>query len=288
MRIVCYSCETSYEIAANVLGKFGRSVSCARCQAVWFAAARAPELTLTAESNDARVTHGRDDDPTPTVEPAGHSTALVPASAADPVLLDQRETVDFSALAPSLVPAMEWAAAVDAVPADAPHEDVETVAARAPPVERRRRSFRFRPSTLLVILCLTAVLAALAAWRTEVVRVAPQTASLFAHVGLPVNLRGLAFDAVRLSGETHDGVRVMVIDGVIHNAARVAVEVPRMRFALRNPAGVEVYAWTALPTRPLLNQGESLPFRTRLASPPADARDIEVRFVNPRDLETAP
>jgi hypothetical protein len=34
----------------------------------------------------------------------------------------------------------------------------------------------------------------------------------------------------------------------------------------------------------VLGPGESLPFRSRLASPPADAHDVLVRFLNPRDL----
>ena len=52
---------------------------------------------------------------------------------------------------------------------------------------------------------------------------------------------------------------------------------------LRNGIGHEVYAWTALPTRPLLGSGDGLPFRTRLASPPPDGRDVIVRFFNRRD-----
>ena len=48
------------------------------------------------------------------------------------------------------------------------------------------------------------------------------------------------------------------------------VEVPRLRFALRNRNGQEVYTWTALPGRSVLAPGETLAFRSRLASPPAD------------------
>ena len=42
-------------------------------------------------------------------------------------------------------------------------------------------------------LALVALNAALIGWRAEVVRFLPQTASLYAAIGLPVNLRGLAF-----------------------------------------------------------------------------------------------
>jgi predicted Zn finger-like uncharacterized protein len=297
MRIACFSCETSYEINPGALGRFGRSVRCARCKAVFFAAAPVKELALTAEPDNGAVAQDGTVDLVPPPDDIDSSAqeeqptipadvAVASAATGEPPV--QPEMIDYAALAPALVPATEWRTAPEPSPAEAAHEDVEPVAARrAPaPVKRRLRPMRLRLSAPLVILALTAVLVALVAWRTEVVRFAPQTAPLFASVGLPVNLRGLTFEAVKVSGETHEGVPVMVIDGTILNAAKAVVEVPRLRFALHNQAGLEIYAWTALPTRSFLNQGESLPFRTRLASPPADARDLQVRFFNRSDLET--
>ena len=43
-------------------------------------------------------------------------------------------------------------------------------------------------------------------------------------------------------------------------------------------AGGKVYAWTAMPTREVLEPGETLAFRSRLASPPGDGRDVLVRL----------
>jgi hypothetical protein len=60
--------------------------------------------------------------------------------------------------------------------------------------------------------------------------------------------------------------------------------VPRLRFAVRDEAGHEVYAWTALPNRGALGPGETLPFRSRLALPPPEAHDVLVRFFNRRDM----
>ena len=61
-------------------------------------------------------------------------------------------------------------------------------------------------------------------------------------------------------------------------------EVPRLRFGVRNGAGLEIYSWTALPTRSVLAPGETLAFRSRLASPPRERHDVVVRFFNRRDL----
>jgi hypothetical protein len=133
------------------------------------------------------------------------------------------------------------------------------------------------------MLALVAAYAALITWRVDVVRLMPQTGSLYALIRLPVNLRGLAIEDVKTSRETHDGVPVLVVEGTLANVARAAVEVPRLRFAVRNDRGAEVYAWTAPPARAILNSGEQVAFRSRLASPPSEGREVIVRFFNRRD-----
>lgn len=139
----------------------------------------------------------------------------------------------------------------------------------------------------MIILVLAGIIAALLNWRAAVVRFVPQTGSLFSAVGLPVNLRGLTFENVKTAVEAHEGVSVLVVEGTIANITRQPVEVPRLRFAVRNAAGYEVYAWTTLPGEAVLAPGDRAPFRSRLASPPADAQDIIVRFFNKRDVTAA-
>jgi hypothetical protein len=134
------------------------------------------------------------------------------------------------------------------------------------------------------ILALVALNLMLIGWRSDVVRWLPQTASLYAAIGLPVNLRGLVFANVTTERETNDGVEVLVVQGTIVNNFKRAVEVPRLRFSVRYQGGYEVYSWTALPSRNVLLPGESLPFSSRLASPPREGDRVEVRFFNRRDL----
>jgi len=129
----------------------------------------------------------------------------------------------------------------------------------------------------------TALMVAARLGHAEIVRLLPQTASFFAVVGLPVNLRGLVIADVTTQMQAHEGVPVLLVEGRIVSAAKHTVEVPRLRFAARNEGGNEIYTWTALPGRSLLGPGETLPFRSRLASPPAEARDVLVRFFNRRD-----
>ena len=55
--------------------------------------------------------------------------------------------------------------------------------------------------------------AELLGWRSDVARLMPQTALLYAAVGLPVNLRGLAFSDVTTPSEMSEGVPVLLAQG---------------------------------------------------------------------------
>jgi hypothetical protein len=207
---------------------------------------------------------------TPAETPAAEAAAEPPAPALSEIAIPTNK--------PDVAPAAE-------ADAEAKSTDIEASAARRRTKRgsaRRRlptRSYRM-PAAILVLAC---IVGALIAWRGTVVRHAPQMASLYASLGMPVNLRGLVFSEVRVSRDTHDGVPVLVVEGTIASVASKPVEVPRLRFALRNEAGGEVYAWTAMPAREVLEPGEKLPFKSRLASPPGDGRDVTVRFFNRGD-----
>jgi hypothetical protein len=166
-------------------------------------------------------------------------------------------------------------------------ESIESVAARRAPKAKKRKALTIKwPSLGLpaVLVLLVLALGAIIALRAEVVRFAPQTATLFNAIGLTVNLRGLTFENVRTTGEVHEGVPVLIVEGTIANVVNKTVEVPRLRFAMRNAAGHEIYAWTTVTGRSILAPGETATFRSRLASPPSEGRDVIVRFLNRRDL----
>jgi hypothetical protein len=101
---------------------------------------------------------------------------------------------------------------------------------------------------------------------------------------MPVNLRGLTFDGLATTTEQHDGVPILVVEGNIVNVTGKTSSVPHLRFAVRNAAHQEIYSWTAVSSRAILPPGEAVAFRSRLASPPPDAHDVMVRFVNRYDI----
>jgi predicted Zn finger-like uncharacterized protein len=290
MLIVCPSCTTAYRIELSTLGAAGRSVRCARCRAVWFASVTDVAPTALALPTGSNGSSAADEPERP---PTQEHAAVEAAREADGIDTPSDGPPDDAAAvtianAPSLVPAVVPDNGSALVTTAATGPDIETLAARrarhANGTVKRRRFVRSWPGLPALILVLAAALAALLHWRAGVVRVLPQTASLFAAVGLPVNLRGLSFDNVKTLLDSHEGVTVLVVDGTIANLTRQPLEVPRLRFAVRNGAGYEVYAWTALPTQAVLGPGDVVPFRSRLASPPADGQDVIVRFFNRRDV----
>jgi hypothetical protein len=180
---------------------------------------------------------------------------------------------------PPLAPPM-----IDAVASTAPRArpDLETS-----PVARHRvrsRGGERRATFLPAILALqSAAIAAVLLGRVEVVRAMPEAASFFRMIGLPVNLRGLVFAGLETRTERHDGVAVLIVEGRIESESRSAVMVPPLRFALRDAAGADLYAWTVPPDVATLGPGESLPFQARMALPPPGGNDVLVRFSHPSD-----
>ena len=129
-----------------------------------------------------------------------------------------------------------------------------------------------------------ALAVALLVWRTDMVRLMPQTAGFFKMVGLDVNLRGVSFKDVKVSTETVEGNLVLVIEGAIVGDTRKSVDLPRLRFSVRDAQGAEIYAWNTVLEQARLRPGERIHFKSRLASPPAEGRNIDIRFFNRRDI----
>jgi len=323
MLIVCPSCATSYDVEPASLQPNGRQVRCVRCRAVWRADLSRPEKLVAAAAALAPE-HGSPEVPIGSVADEEVETAEAYAEAARQTEWlapspDGRPTDrSFEAVAAGLDPETPWsvdshmepgdAVAMESPPiapvdldagrapidvdadhgaghASAPPEDVETFAARRSRRGAKRRPQLWPPSRLrTIILVLLVVDAILVCWRKDIVRVLPQTASFYAAIGLAVNLRGLSFDDVATGTEAHEGVPILVVQGSIVNDTGAAVDVPRLKLAVRNAAKQEIYSWTAAPPRARLSPYQAVAFRTRLAAPPPETRGVLVRFLNRRDV----
>jgi predicted Zn finger-like uncharacterized protein len=281
MLIACPNCSTSYEIDPASLGEAGRTVRCARCKTTWFASK--PEMASAGSDEDPtsaigvirpdqRIQNSAED--TATEEQATEAAAPSEEAAPAPVTV-----TDAPPIAPE-GPSVSVEATTEA-------DELENFAVRRKRLQARRSKERRSSRWTALILVLFAFNVALIGARSEVVRFFPQTASLFAAVGLPVNLRHLKFENMRITKETQEGLSALVIEGTIVSVASKATEVPRLRFAARDAAGQEVYTWNALPSRSILGPGEKLDFRSRFVSPPPNATDVMVRFFTPQDSAAA-
>ena len=279
MHIVCPHCTTSYAIKLETLGAAGRTVRCSRCREVWLAR---PEDAIGAT---ARL---------PAMAAASQVSAPSDAAAEwDAMAREEGEppVVDSPSISAGWPTQEDREDDWSSVPQEQVPSEVDT-----PPARRRLPLARFRlpamprlrslPAAGLPTACaaMGALILALFIWRTDVVRLLPQTALFYKTVGLQVNLRGLAFKDVKIANETLDGKPVLVIEGTIVGETGKPVEVPRLRFAVRDAQGAEIYAWNAVLEQSVLKPGEHAFFKSRLASPPPEGRNIDIRFFNKRDL----
>jgi hypothetical protein len=123
-------------------------------------------------------------------------------------------------------------------------------------------------------------------YREHVVQLVPNTARLFAAIGVPVNLRGMDFRDLAARVEFENGQPVVFVEGRIENLTNSSLAVPRLRLAVKGASGRELLSWAVTPSRPTIAPGESLPFRSRLTASVQGGNEIEVRFLSQRDLQT--
>lgn len=122
------------------------------------------------------------------------------------------------------------------------------------------------------------ILGGLYGFRETIVHAAPGAARVYALVGINVNLRGLEFHDIVYAREFEDGQPVLAVRGEIVNITNDPVDIPTIRFSLRDSREQEVYHWTGNAGGDQIAPQEKVPFETRLASPPAVAKDVMVRF----------
>lgn len=281
MQIICPHCTTFYDVDSSKFGANGRNVRCARCGETWLVK---PEPAVAMAGPDA-------------FEEVDAGWGVTPET---PVREEEPPHVQSPSIAADWND--EYAAGEEAEAGNEPHASrklawlpsllrplrsmlqapaLSRIAARIPALPRTRLpkvSLAF-VATAMVALCLGLIV-----WRANIVRLMPQTGTFFKLAGFGVNLRGLEFDKLQLSSETVNGKPVLVIQGAMTNITRKPVELPRLRFIVRDQNGADIYAWNSVLEQPVLKADERLSFKSRLASPPVEGREIAVRFFQRRDI----
>jgi predicted Zn finger-like uncharacterized protein len=250
MILTCPSCATRYQADSSRFAPPGINVRCSKCGHVWFHAVaeveaeQEPDHTVVAEQTTASA-------------PVAASAA---AAAAAPV-----------------------AAPVGVV---AP-ERVAVLAAPTVPKAARRKvapGLARAAAWLMLFALVGAMVWTVIIYRQQIAEAWPQTSSFYAAIGMPVNVRGLAFQDVAYTQEFEEGQPVLSITGKVVNITRRELPVPELRISLSDAEKQELYHWNLSVGAQILQPGEAKTFATRLTSPPPDARSVDVRFL--QDGET--
>jgi len=238
MILTCPSCRTRYQSDSVRFVPPGRNVRCAKCGQVWFQPASVPEPELKREPEP---------EPAPDFAPAVAASVL-PLPAPPPMTADTQAT-------------------------QAPME--------RPQRPRRRSGSSVLGQTIgwatLVLLAVTVGWASVQ-FRQDIADLWPQSVSLYAALGLPVSVSGITIGNIAYQQEIEDGQPVLAVSGKVTNTSNRELPVPIIRVVLTDQAKNEIYHWTFDVGVPSLKPGAESPFVTRLASPPPEARNLNIRF----------
>jgi predicted Zn finger-like uncharacterized protein len=305
MKIKCPECSTSYDIKPEALGSEGRSVKCARCGNRWFVRPKgdaADAEPADADQNDAPKTNAGADEADWVEDEAREEKAAGALNTEKSAKDDEAAKSPGSSAEPAAEAAM--ASASEMLP-DTPSDDDDDLedqpvdiesSAKRPKIKVNPNKFKRNHLGAVLnwlarrnyrriggIVLFTGAIAAclfLVLIRDEVVKQAPDLASLFEAIGLEVNLRGLEFRDLRTFTEVEGGKQVLVVEGSIRNIGEENTPVPAVRLSIRGTDLQEIYAWTVEPRTTTLNGLDETRFRTILSDPPPGASDIHVRFIN--------
>lgn len=246
LRVLCPDCSAAHDLPSDALGPDGRKVRCAVCRTPWLAVRESAfDLDELAEE-------------TAPLPQAG----VLPASGVPP-LAAERHAEPFKPEMTAFAPAAR------------PWYD------RMRPPAHPSGGWR---GGMLLALALVGCLSASVAFRRTIVAAVPQTAAVYAMLGLSVNLRGLELRTVKSGTMQDNGVDVLLVQGEIANVTGRTLALPRLHLSVRDRRGLILYSWTAQLDERDLKAGQTVSFRRRLASPPPEGMDVLVRFARQAEL----
>ena len=238
MLIRCPTCASGYELDADLLTE-GRILRCAHCRDAWAHSARLTDVWAAKPQDRFRT-------------PAGRDLVIEAHSGRD---VEEPTPVTRRSLAAILAQSIAGSRIVSTF---------------------RQHATAVASATLL-LAAVGGGMAAVAA-KEHVVAAFPPSAAVFATLGLPVNLRGLALGEIRSTVETGAGASTLTLEGHITNMRPESSTVPPIRIAVRDSSQRELYYWTVPAPKPRLDVGETVLFRSRLSAPPRDGQNLVVSF----------
>ena len=115
-------------------------------------------------------------------------------------------------------------------------------------------------------------------FREQVVGAWPQSASLYAAIGLPVNPTGLVIEQVNAEPSLDQGHATLAVSGVIRSITDHQVTSPPLRISLVNAQGKRVAGQIVNLDNATIPPGETRHFLTSIVDPPYSAANLQVDF----------
>ena len=254
----------------------GRAVQCDECGANWFESIPeppgVPELGAVMpgradEAMDAPEAYEIADEP---VEPLLDEAYAEPEAEPDPL--------------PE--PAAPPAPVLEAIDVKSEAARLARASQNAKLAFERNRQERSRTLRGWAMLagCMALIAAPAVAFPRQVTSLFPGAAQLYAKAGVEVNKRGLEFRKISYKRVLDEGALVLAIEGTVVNVSGGPQPVPPLRIALLDDKKQDLYSWTVKPKTDALAPGGLAKFETRLASPPADSANLQIRFAQPGEL----
>lgn len=320
MLIVCPSCASRYEIDPEKLGAGGRKVRCRACSFQWLAHGAGAALAGMPEI-EGTVTASRTLEASmPEASPDPSSAAVRSEPEPVPAMRPDQSAEDFIAQEWSRAAEVDHAVSDALTQPDNPPKPLESestgqpgdiaaveaplpATATASPRGKPARALRGRPrigfawrlpkavssgsarrlfSPGGIVVMGSVILALLVLQRHAAVARVPQLAGVFRAIGLPVNLQGLEFERVVTELVEEPQGRFLIVQGEIRNIAKGTLAVPPIEIVIQDSTVKSLYTWTVEASRPTIIQGDAIPFRTRLASPPQSGANVILRFAAER------
>jgi len=241
MILTCPQCSTRYNADAAKFQPAGRNVRCAKCGHLWH---QDPPPAETDAASDIAVI---DDTPPPPLPPPPPEPMPARPAALAPNPTISRDTVRMveppapakSRLPGQLAVALGWAGLI----------------------------------LLILLVGWTAM-----TFRQQIATVWPQSASVYAALGMKTNATGIDIQDVSFQRITEAGQSVLTVSGVIANPTAHELPVSPVRVGLIDDDRHELYHWTFAPKVMTLRAGQTSKFTTRINDPPPGARHFELRF----------
>lgn len=251
MIISCASCNTSYEVEASFFEPDGLKVKCSNCATVWFQGYISEEdLEAFAESYSSDESQ-----PTDVASSDGEKENMAEADGQNGASSSESK---IKSEARRLV-----------------------AAAQQLKTGRLKHDKQLRKSLVNWGALAASILVFAGAsfqYRVNIVRMLPGSAQIYERLGMPVNVRGMAFANVVFKRGFENGLPIIAIKGEVINLSDEQQILPRVRLGLLDGTDRELYHWTVRVSKRPIGPNARMKFVTRLASPPKSARGLMVRF----------